>query len=56
MKFFEPITEIELHAFGEASRQGVGAAVFGAVLQPSGLNTQLIASKGRLANKDLSTA
>ena len=32
----EPVADIQLHAFGDASTQGVGAAVYAVIRQPSG--------------------
>lgn len=45
VKFCEPITEIELHAFGDASCVSVRAAADAVVRQVSSLNTQLVAGK-----------
>ena len=50
----ERIEEIELHSFGDASTQGVGAAVYAVVRQPSGTTQRLIAAKSRLAKRNLS--
>ena len=47
----EPVDEIELHAFGDASTQGVGAAVYSIVRQQSGVTQRLVAGKGRLAKQ-----
>ena len=33
----EPVDELELHAFGDASKEGVGAAVYSIVRQQSGV-------------------
>ena len=49
----EPIDELELHAFGDASTQGVGAAVYSIVRQQSGVTQRLVAGKGRLAKQGL---
>jgi hypothetical protein len=49
----EPITEIHLHAFGDASGQGVSAAVYGVSKQDSGETQMLIAAKSRLAKRGL---
>ena len=54
VKHREPIDRIELHSFGDASTQGVGAAVYAVVKQPSGVTQQLVAAKSRLAKRDLS--
>ncbi len=51
--FQEEIEEVELHAFGDASGQGVGAAVYSIVRQRSGTTQQLVAAKSRLAKKGL---
>lgn len=40
--------ELELHAFGDAGTQGVGAAVYSVVRQESGTTQRLVAAKGRL--------
>ena len=45
--------EVELHAFGDASTRGVGAAVYAVVRQHSGTTQQLVAAKGRLAKQGL---
>jgi hypothetical protein len=49
----EEVTEIELHTFGDASIQGVGAAVYAVVRQPSGTIQQLVTAKSRLAKRSL---
>ncbi|XP_028413536.1 uncharacterized protein LOC114536372 [Dendronephthya gigantea] len=49
----EPVDELELHAFGDASTQGVGAAVYSIVRQKSGVTQRLVAGKGRLAKQGL---
>ena len=49
----EEVTEIELHTFGDASIQGVGAAVYAVVRQPSGTTQQLVTAKSRLAKRSL---
>ncbi len=51
--FQEEIEEVELHAFGDASGQGVGAAVYSIVRQRSGTTQQLVAAKSRLAKRGL---
>ena len=45
--------DFELHAFGDASTQGVGAAVYAVVRQQSGTTQRLVAAKGRLAKQGL---
>ena len=49
----EPVLDLELHAFGDASTQGVGAAVYAVVRQQSGTTQRLVAAKGRLAKQGL---
>ena len=49
----EDIQTIELHAFGDASRKGVAAAVYAVVMQEKGVNQGLVASRARLAKKGL---
>ena len=51
--FREPITAIDLHAFGDTSGTGTAAAVYAVVQQPSGTNQGLLAAKSRLAKKGL---
>ena len=49
----EEVGEVELHAFGDASTRGVGAAVYAVVRQNSGTTQRLVAAKGRLAKQGL---
>lgn len=43
---FQEVTEnVELHAFGDASGQGVRAAVYSIVRQPYGTTQQLVSAK-----------
>ena len=49
----ESLDEIELHAFGDASKKGVAAAVYAITKQASGVNVGLVAAKARLAKQDL---
>jgi hypothetical protein len=49
----EEVTEIELHTFGDAFIQGVGAAVYAVVRQSSGTTQQLVTAKSRLAKRSL---
>ena len=49
----EPIDEIELHSFRDASGSGVSIAVYAVVKQRSGASVGLIAAKSRLAKKNL---
>ena len=44
---------MELHSFGDASEQGVGAAVYAVVRQPSGNTQRLVVAKSRLAKQGL---
>ena len=49
----EQIEEIELHAFGDASKNGVCATVHAVVRQPSGVSQGLVTAKARLAKQGL---
>ena len=49
----EEITSINLHAFGDASSQGVSAAVYAVTYQPTGASQGLVTAKSRLAKKGL---
>ena len=49
----EPIDAIDIHVFGDASREGVSAAVYTVIHQPSGNSKGLVAAKARLAKKSL---
>ena len=49
----EEITSINLHAFGDASSQGVSAAVYAVTYQPTGVSQGLVTAKSRLAKKGL---
>ena len=51
--FKEPIQEILLHVFGDASGSGVSAAVYAVIHQVSGTSQGLIAASSRLAKKSL---
>lgn len=53
-RYQEPIDEIVLHSFGDASTKGVGTAVYAVVRQQSGTTQQLVAAKSRLAKRNLS--
>ena len=53
VKFRENIDSIELHAFGDASSQGVSIAVYAIVRQRSGVSQGLVAAKSRLAKQGL---
>ena len=50
----EPIQAVALHAFGDASAQGVAAAVYAVVEQETGVKQGLVAAKARLAKQGLS--
>ena len=52
-QYREPVLDAELHAFGDASTQGVGAAVFAVVRQATGVTQRLVAGRSRLAKQDL---
>ena len=49
----EQIEEIEFHAFGDASKSGVCAAVYAVVRQPSGVSQGLVTARARLAKQGL---
>ena len=51
--FKEPIKSIKLHAFGDASSQGVCATVYAVVDQESGATQCLITSTSRLSKQNL---
>ena len=51
--YHEQVDSFELHAFGDASTIGVGAAVYSVVRQKSGVTQSLVSAKARLAKKDL---
>jgi len=53
MNYREPVLSLELHAFGDASTKGVGAAVYAIVQQSSGTTQPLVAATGRLAKHGL---
>ena len=53
VNFCEAINSIELHAFGDASGEGVASAVYAVVHQPSGVSQGLVAAKARLAKQGL---
>ena len=53
-KHAEGVESIVLHGFGDASKQGISAAVYAIVYQNSGSNVGLLVAKSRLAKKDLS--
>ena len=49
----EPLREVKLHSFGDASKQGVCAAVYAVVKQDSGVIQGLVAARSRLAKTSL---
>ena len=49
----EPIKEIKLQAFGDASGHGVSAAIYAVIVQESGVTQGLVAAKSRLAKQGL---
>lgn len=49
----EPIEDIKLHAFGDASGKGVAASVYAVVKQSSAINQGLVTAKARLAKQGL---
>ncbi|XP_027054264.1 uncharacterized protein LOC113681367 [Pocillopora damicornis] len=51
--YHEQVDSFELHAFGDVSAIGVGAAVYSVVRQKSGVTQSLVSAKARLAKKDL---
>ena len=53
MKHEEKILSIDLHAYGDASGEGVSAAVYAGVEQPSGVNQGLVTAKSWLPKKGL---
>ena len=53
VKHEEKILSIDLHAYGDASGEGVWAAVYAGVEQPSGANQGLVTAKSWLPKKGL---
>ena len=51
--FQEPVENLEIHGFGDASGEGLCAAVYTVARQPSGVTRELLAAKARLAKKGL---
>lgn len=49
----EAVTSVDIHTFDDASSQGVCAAVYAVIRQPNHTTQGLIASKARLAKKNL---
>ena len=50
----EPITEIDIHLFSDASTDGVWTVAYAKVYQPNKMSQSLITSKSRLAKKNIS--
>ena len=53
VNYQEPIEDIDLQTFGDASGQGVAATVVAVMRQSSGISKGLVASKFQLAKKNL---
>ena len=51
--YHQQISSLTLHAFGNASAQGVSAAVYAIAHQDQGVTQQLVCAKSRLAKKNL---
>ena len=49
----QPILELTLHAFGDASTKRVSAAVYVVVQQAQGITQQLVCAKSRIAKRNL---
>ena len=49
----QPVHSVQLHAFGDASIHGVGAAVYSVVHQQDGVTQTLVTAKSRLAKRSL---
>ena len=49
----QPVSAITLHAFGDASKTGVAAAVYAVAEQPNGTTQGLVCAKSRLAKRNL---
>ena len=49
VSYQEPLQDIELHAFGDGSKQGVGATVYAVVREQSWTTQRLVADKERLS-------
>ena len=52
-KYREPIIDVTLHGFGDASGKGVSAAVYAVISQKSGVSVGLVTAKARLAKRGL---
>ena len=44
----ESIEHIDLHAFGDASKEGTAAVLYAVINQPSGKHEGLVAARARL--------
>ena len=53
VKHQEATTSVSIHAFGEASSQGMSTAVYAVMHQPSRVSQGLMTAKSRLAKKGL---
>ena len=53
LDYRESVLDFELHAFGDASTQGVGAAAYAVVWHPSGIMQHPVEAKGSLAKQGL---
>ena len=51
--FREPIQEVQLHTFGDASGYGVSAAVYAVIMQDSGVTQGLVTTKSRFVKQGL---
>jgi len=49
----QPILSVNLHAFGDASKDGVAAAVYAVIEQENGTTQGLVCSKSRIAKRNL---
>ena len=49
----EPIEDIKLHAFGDASGKGVAASLYAVIKQSSAINQGLVIANARLAKQGL---
>ena len=51
--YLQPIKEVTLHAFGDASKNGVSATVYAVVEQEQGTTQGLVCARSRLAKRNL---
>ena len=49
----QPIQEVTLHAFGDASAKGVSSVVYAVIKQKDGVATNIVTAKARLAKRGL---